>query len=50
MSCINSEILGDRKIRPGMNVEIVVKTGSRTLLAYILHPLTRRVARSLKEE
>ena len=44
------EILGDRKIRPGMNVEIVVKTGSRTLLAYILHPLTRRVARSLKEE
>ncbi|MFL2656405.1 MAG: HlyD family efflux transporter periplasmic adaptor subunit [Burkholderiaceae bacterium] len=43
-------ILGKRKIQPGMQVEIVIKTGERTLLEYILHPLTRRVAFSLKEE
>ncbi len=44
------EILGKRKIQPGMQVQIVIKTGKRTLLEYILHPLTRRVAYSLKEE
>ena len=44
------KILGNRRIQPGMQVEIVIKTGKRTLLAYILHPLTRRVAFSLKEE
>ncbi|OUV02333.1 MAG: hypothetical protein CBC42_05955 [Betaproteobacteria bacterium TMED82] len=43
-------ILGKRKIRPGMQVEIVIKTGTRTLLAYMLHPLTRRIAHSMKEE
>ena len=42
--------LGDRKMRPGMEVGVIVKTGSRTLLTYLLHPLTRRVAFSMKEE
>lgn len=42
--------LGDRKLQPGMPVEIVVKTGRRTLLQYILHPLTKRMAASMKEE
>ncbi len=44
------EMLGKRKMRPGMEVGVIVKTGSRTLLTYLLHPLTRRVAFSLKEE
>jgi len=44
------KVLGKRKIQPGMQVQIVIKTGERTLLEYILHPLTRRVAFSLKEE
>ena len=44
------ELLGKRKLRPGMEVGVVVKTGSRTLLTYLLHPLTRRVAFSMKEE
>ena len=43
-------MLGKRKMRPGMEVGVVVKTGSRTLLTYLLHPLTRRVAFSMKEE
>lgn len=42
--------LGSRKMRPGMEVGVIVKTGSRTLLTYLLHPLTRRVAFSMKEE
>ena len=44
------EMLGTRKMRPGMEVGVIVKTGSRTLLTYLLHPLTRRVAFSMKEE
>jgi protease secretion system membrane fusion protein len=43
-------ILGDRKLQPGMSVEVVFKTGTRTLLQYIVHPLTKRIAASLKEE
>ncbi len=42
--------LGNRKLRPGMEVGVIIKTGKRTLLTYLLHPLTRRVAASLKEE
>ena len=42
--------LGKRKMRPGMEVGVIFKTGSRTLLTYLLHPLTRRIAYSLKEE
>ena len=44
------EKLGKRKMRPGMEVGVIVKTGSRTLFTYLLHPLTRRVAFSMKEE
>jgi protease secretion system membrane fusion protein len=42
--------LGSRKLQPGMPVEAIIKTGRRTMLEYILHPLTKRMAASLKEE
>lgn len=42
--------LDGRKMHPGMIVEVVIKTGSRTLLTYILHPLIKRVAASMKEQ
>jgi protease secretion system membrane fusion protein len=42
--------LGKRHMQPGMPVEVIVKTGSRTLLNYLLHPLLKRVAASMKEE
>jgi protease secretion system membrane fusion protein len=42
--------LGSRKLQPGMPVEVIIKTGRWTLLQYILHPLTKRMAASLKEE
>lgn len=43
-------VLGDRKLQPGMPVQVVIKTGERTLLTYLLHPLTKRIAASMKEE
>jgi protease secretion system membrane fusion protein len=42
--------LGARKMQPGMPVEIVIKTGSRTLLKYLVSPLTKRIAASMKEQ
>jgi protease secretion system membrane fusion protein len=33
-----------------MPAEVVIKTGERSLLTYLLHPLTKRLAASLKEE
>jgi len=42
--------LGSKKMQPGMPVEIVIKTGSRTLLKYLVSPLTKRIAASMKEQ
>jgi len=42
--------LGKRSLQPGMPVEVVFKTGERSLLVYLLHPLTKRIAASMKEE
>lgn len=42
--------LGNRHLQPGMPAEVVIKTGERSLLTYLLHPLTKRLAASLKEE
>ncbi|MFN3884202.1 MAG: HlyD family type I secretion periplasmic adaptor subunit [Rhodocyclaceae bacterium] len=42
--------LGDRRLQPGMPAEVVIKTGERTLLTYLLHPLVKRIAASMKEE
>jgi membrane fusion protein, protease secretion system len=42
--------LGNRQMQSGMPAEVVIKTGERTLLDYILHPLVKRMAASLKEE
>jgi len=42
--------LGKRQMQPGMPTEVIFKTGERTLLTYMLGPLTKRVAASMKEE
>jgi protease secretion system membrane fusion protein len=39
-----------RQMQPGMPAEIVIKTGERSMLTYLMHPLLKRVAASLKEE
>jgi protease secretion system membrane fusion protein len=42
--------LGKRVLQPGMPAEVLIKTGERSLLTYLLHPLTKRLAASMKEE
>jgi protease secretion system membrane fusion protein len=44
------KILGNRALQPGMPTEVLFKVGERTLLQYIMYPLTKRIAASLKEE
>ena len=44
------ETLGHRRMQPGMPVQIVIRTGERTLLAYLMHPLVKRIAASMTEE
>lgn len=42
--------LGQRQLQPGMPVEVIIKTGERSVLTYLLHPLLKRMAASMKEE
>ncbi|HSV36326.1 MAG TPA: HlyD family type I secretion periplasmic adaptor subunit [Ramlibacter sp.] len=42
--------LGKRQMQPGMPTEVIFKTGERSLLTYMLGPLTKRLAASMKEE
>lgn len=42
--------LGKRVMHPGMPAEVVIKTGRRSMLTYLLHPLTKRIAASMTEE
>lgn len=42
--------LGKRQMQAGMPVEAIIKTGERSLLTYLLHPLLKRFASSMKEE
>ncbi len=44
------KMLGNRTLQPGMNAEVLIKTGERSLLTYLLHPLTKRIAAAMKEE
>jgi protease secretion system membrane fusion protein len=42
--------LGSRQLQAGMPAEVVIKTGERSLMTYLLHPLVKRIAASMKEE
>lgn len=42
-------LLGDNEIQPGMPVDVIIKSGERTFISYILKPLTDRFALSFKE-
>ncbi|WP_232495449.1 HlyD family type I secretion periplasmic adaptor subunit [Novosphingobium kaempferiae] len=41
--------LGKLQLRPGMPAETFIQTGSRTMLSYILKPLTDQLARAFRE-
>lgn len=42
-------MLGHRKIRPGMPVEVFIITGERTMMSYLLKPLLDRSRSALRE-
>ncbi len=42
--------LGKRQLQPGMPAEVIFRTGERSMLTYLLSPLTKRLAASMKEE
>ena len=42
--------LGKRQMQSGMPVEVIFRTGERSMLTYLLSPLTRKLAASMKEE
>ena len=42
--------LGTRQLQPGMPVEVIFLTGERSMLTYLLNPLTKRLAASMTEE
>jgi len=42
--------LGKREMQPGMPVQVIVKTGERSLLTYLVNPLYKRISLSMKEE
>jgi protease secretion system membrane fusion protein len=42
--------LGRRQMQPGMPVQVVIKTGERSLLTYLADPLIKRITVSMKEE
>lgn len=44
------KIIKDLQIRPGMPVEVVVKTGQRTMMSYLFKPVFDRARTALSEE
>lgn len=42
--------LGQRQMQPGMPVQVIIKTGERSLLTYLVDPLIKRITVSMKEE
>lgn len=43
-------LLGDRRLVPGMPAEVFIQTEERTVMAYLLKPLTDQFKRALREE
>lgn len=42
--------LGDRKLQPGMPADVLISTGSRTMLQYLIQPARNAISESLIEE
>ena len=43
------EMLGQLKVQPGMPVDVVVKTGERSFVSYLLKPLADKLAKAFKD-
>jgi protease secretion system membrane fusion protein len=44
------KILGNRQMQAGMPAEVIIITGERSMLIYLLRPLLKRISVSMKEE
>lgn len=44
------KLLASHSVQPGMPVEVIIKTGERTFMEYVLKPLSDRFAKALKEQ
>jgi membrane fusion protein, protease secretion system len=44
------KLLANHQVRPGMPVEVFIKTGERTLMSYLMKPLVDRAKTSMSEE
>jgi len=42
--------LGNRSLKPGMAAEVLIKTGERSLLTYLMGPLSKRISAAMREE
>lgn len=42
--------LGSATVLPGMTAEVLIKSGERSLLTYLMTPLTKRIAKSMTEQ
>ncbi len=43
------KLLAPLIVQPGMQVDVIIKTGERSFVSYILKPLTDQFAKALKE-
>jgi protease secretion system membrane fusion protein len=43
------KLLGDLKLQPGMPVDVVIKSGERSFMSYLLKPMSDKFARAFKE-
>ena len=44
------KLLASYSIQPGMPVDVIIKTGERTFIEYVLKPISDRFAKALKEQ
>jgi protease secretion system membrane fusion protein len=44
------KLLGDKNIQAGMPVSVIIKTGERTFISYILKPITDRMITAFQDE
>jgi protease secretion system membrane fusion protein len=42
-------MLAGLKVQPGMSVDVIVKSGERSFMSYLLKPLSDKTARAFKE-
>jgi len=45
-----AKMLGDLKVRPGMPVELFIKTGEQSMMTYLMKPIFDRAHSALRED